>query len=98
MHSDKQRGFSMRLTNTDTIAGALSIVGALNWGLVGLFNFNLVHFLFGWSKPLERIVYATVGVAGGFAIFGLLKFANESRGPETELFGREVREPVDITR
>jgi uncharacterized protein len=90
----KQRGISMRLTSTDTIAGGLSIVGALNWGLVGLFNFNLVHFLFGWSKPLERIVYATVGVSGVFAIFSLLKFMNEPHSPEAEFMEHEMREPL----
>ncbi len=42
----------------------LSIVGCLNWGLVGLFNFNLVEYLFGDGALLTRIVYILVMVAG----------------------------------
>ena len=42
----------------------LSIVGSLNWGLVGLFNFNLVEYLFGDGALLTRIVYVLVMVAG----------------------------------
>ena len=42
----------------------LSIVGCLNWGLVGLFNFNLVEYLFGDGALLTRIIYALVMVAG----------------------------------
>jgi len=41
----------------------LLIVGGLNWGLVGLLNFNLVTFLFGDMTTLSRIVYTLVGVA-----------------------------------
>ena len=42
----------------------LSIIGCLNWGLVGLFNFNLVEYLFGDGSLLTRIVYILVMVAG----------------------------------
>lgn len=38
-------------------------VGALNWGLVGLFDFNLVSFLFGSMTAMENLVYVVVGVA-----------------------------------
>ena len=47
------------------IALALVIVGAVNWGLVGLFQFDLVATLFGGSSAaLSRVVYTAVGVAG----------------------------------
>ena len=42
----------------------LSIVGALNWGLIGLFNFNLVEYLFGDGALLTRIIYVLVMLAG----------------------------------
>jgi len=45
------------------IAYFLVIIGALNWGLVGLFNFNLVNAIFGDMTVLSRIVYILVGVA-----------------------------------
>lgn len=49
----------------DTLALILVIVGALNWGLVGLFQWDLVAFLFGGqAAALSRVVYALVGVAG----------------------------------
>ena len=43
---------------------AIAIVGCINWGLVGLLNFNLVEFLFGNGTILTRIVYIIVAVAG----------------------------------
>ena len=51
----------MRLINTLTLV--LLIVGGLNWGLVGLLNFDLVAAIFGEMSPLSRIVYNLVGVA-----------------------------------
>ena len=41
----------------------LTIIGALNWGLVGFFDFNLVAFLFGSMSILSRIVYMLVGLS-----------------------------------
>ena len=41
----------------------LVIIGALNWGLVGLFGFNLVSFLFGEMTTLTRIIYVLVGLS-----------------------------------
>ena len=56
------------------IALTLTIIGALNWGLIGLFNFNLVGFLFGDMTLLSRIIYLLVGLAGLYLItfYGLL--------------------------
>ena len=49
----------------DTLAQILSIIGCLNWGLIGLFRFDLVAWLFGGqSSVFSRIVYAIVGLAG----------------------------------
>lgn len=47
----------------DIVALVLLFIGGLNWGLVGLFNFNLVHAIFGFSIPLERIIYILVGIS-----------------------------------
>lgn len=47
----------------DWIAIVLVVVGALNWGLVGLFSFDLVAALFGDMSMLSRIVYSLVGLA-----------------------------------
>lgn len=42
----------------------LTIIGALNWGLIGLFDFNLVDTLFGVGSFLSMIIYVLVGLAG----------------------------------
>jgi uncharacterized membrane protein YuzA (DUF378 family) len=53
----------------DTIAQILSIIGCLDWGLVGIFQFDLVAWLFGGSDSLfSRIVYTLVGLAGVWCI------------------------------
>jgi uncharacterized membrane protein YuzA (DUF378 family) len=52
----------------DVIAAVLVIVGALNWGLVGIADFNLVAALFGTSI-LASIVYVLVGLAGAYQLF-----------------------------
>ena len=46
------------------IALAIAIVGCINWGLVGILNFNLVEFLFGNATILTRIVYILVALSG----------------------------------
>lgn len=46
----------------------LVIVGAINWGLIGLFNYNLVNSLFG-SIGLENLIYILVGLSGGWLAF-----------------------------
>ena len=53
----------------DTIALILSIVGSLNWGLVGIFQFDLVAWLFGGQgSVVSRIIYTLVGLAGLWCI------------------------------
>lgn len=51
----------MKILNLTTLI--LLIVGGLNWGLVGLFNFDLVAALFGEGSLLSRIVYVLVGLS-----------------------------------
>lgn len=46
----------------------IAIIGAINWGLIGFFRFNLVAFLFGESNLISRIIYAVVGLAGLYLI------------------------------
>ncbi len=46
------------------IALAFTIIGALNWGLIGIFDFNLVETLFGDFNMLPNLIYAIVGICG----------------------------------
>ena len=53
----------------DTIALILSIIGSLNWGLIGIFKFDLVAWLLGGQgSVLSRIIYTVVGLAGIWCI------------------------------
>ncbi len=52
-----------KLNAFDWVALVLVIVGGLNWGLVGIFDFNLVTTIFGDMSTLSRIVYALVGLS-----------------------------------
>ncbi len=58
----------------ERLALILVIIGALNWGLIGAFNFDLVASLFGGQTAwLSRIVYSLVGLAGLYSITLLFK-------------------------
>ena len=62
----------------DRLSLLLVIIGAVNWGLIGLFQFDLVAFLFGGQGALiARIVYALVGAAGLWSIS--LLFRDQTR-------------------
>lgn len=52
----------------DSIALILVIVGGLNWGLVGLFKFDLVATIFGAGSTLSNIIYILVGVSAVYAL------------------------------
>ncbi len=57
----------------DRIALILVIIGALNWGLIGFFNFDLVASIFGGQQAtLSRTIYSLVGLAGLYSITLLL--------------------------
>jgi len=61
----------MRAINLVTLL--LVIVGGLNWGLVGLFDFNLVSAIFGDMSALSRIVYVLVGISAVWQIIPLVR-------------------------
>ena len=60
-----------QLNVIDWIALVLAIIGAINWGLVGLLSFDLVAAIFGSMSLLSRIVYDLVGLAGIYLIFAV---------------------------
>ncbi len=55
------------------IALILTIVGGINWGLVGVANFNLVNMLLGFAPMLERIVYIIVGLSAIYAAYDMVQ-------------------------
>lgn len=58
-----------RYTLLDTVAFILMSVGALNWGLIALFDFNVVTALLGDGTVLSRLVYALVGLSALYFLF-----------------------------
>jgi len=66
----------MRTINVVTLV--LLIVGGLNWGLVGLFDFDLVAAIFGEMSPLSRIVYVLVGASALWQLIPLFRGGDQS--------------------
>lgn len=67
--SIKNKGVdSMNRTPLDRVALVLVIIGALNWLLIGLFNYDLVASIFGSASFISRTIYAIVGLAGLYSI------------------------------
>ncbi len=52
------------MASLQKIVLVFTIIGAINWGLIGLFDFNLVNALFGSIPAIERIIYSIVGICG----------------------------------
>ena len=56
----------------------LIVIGGVNWGLVGAFNFDLIAFLFGQMTTLTRIIYILVGLASVWAVVSSIYPTNDS--------------------
>jgi len=69
---------TMKMNAMDWVAFILVIIGALNWGLVGAFNYNLVDSIFGIGSVIARIIYVLVGLSALYllATSGKMKKAN----------------------
>jgi uncharacterized membrane protein YuzA (DUF378 family) len=67
----------MRIVNYVTLA--LLIVGGVNWGLIGLFNFDLVAALFGEMSALSRVVYTVVGASALWQLIPLFRGQDKGR-------------------
>ena len=64
----------------DRIALALTVIGGVNWGLVGIFRFDLVAWLFGGQDALiSRIIYTVVGIAALWCISLLFRGRDSER-------------------
>ena len=77
VHSARQS--TMMLT---WVAFALLVVGGLNWGLVGFFNFDLVAAIFGAGTPVSRVVYALVGLAALYCAIAIPKLGQQRLAPD----------------
>ncbi len=78
------------------LAAALVLIGALNWGLVGAFRFNLVTSLLGGWPTIERLVYVLVGISA-IAMFGVCKCCMKGCGcgeASCDHCGPEAKKPM----
>ena len=73
------------------LATALVIIGALNWGLVGLFHFNLVAAIFGRFEWLTRATYVLVGLAGLYEIYFARALSHDAHGQRLHHTAMEAR-------
>lgn len=81
MVNEKRSG----LRTVDTIAMVLILIGAINWGLVGLFSFDVVAAIFGEMTTASRIIYTLVGIAGVYTLVALPSLPKRwSFAPRTE--------------
>ena len=72
----------MRVINV--IALVLIIIGGLNWGLVGFFDYNLVDAIFGADSTLARVIYAVVGLAAVYKLIVAIGVRTMSTKPATK--------------
>lgn len=66
-----------KLNVLDWIGLILVVIGGLNWGLVGVFKFDLVKAIFGDMTIISRIIYIVVGIAAIYTIFILVKLCSK---------------------
>lgn len=69
----------MRMNGIDWLAYVLVIIGGLNWGLVGLFDFNLVTELFGVDSALSNIIFILVGLSALYLMYTAVKLAQHEK-------------------
>ena len=62
----------------DSIALTVAIIGAVNWGLIGFFSFDLVAFIFGNMSWISRIIYALVVICGLYLITFYMRLGNDA--------------------
>ncbi|MFA6382916.1 MAG: DUF378 domain-containing protein [Parcubacteria group bacterium] len=66
-----------KLNALDWVAVVLVVIGGLNWGLVGLFGFNLVDTIFGVMGAISRVVYVVVGLASLYLVFSVSSWGKQ---------------------
>ena len=59
----------MKLSTIDWVALVLTVIGGINWGLVGILDLDLVALIFGDMSALSRVVYAVVGLSALYVLY-----------------------------
>lgn len=69
----------MRMNFIDILAYLLVIIGGINWGLIGFFDYNLVGAIFGEQSAASRIIYGAVGLAALYLLFTFMRVNRSER-------------------
>jgi uncharacterized membrane protein YuzA (DUF378 family) len=69
----------MRLSTLEWVALILVIIGALNWGLFGLFGYDVVEEIFGSLTTISRLIYIFIGLAGMYLLYWALARSSNRR-------------------
>jgi uncharacterized protein len=73
LHTSDERAHALH--TIDYISLVLMIIGGINWGLVGLADFDLVAALFGEMSGLSRVIYVLVGLASLYGIYMVVRWS-----------------------
>ncbi len=65
------------MSATEKVTYLLLVVGGLNWGLVGAFDYNLVDSIFGVESALSRIIYVVVGLAAVYGVYSIVSMMSK---------------------
>ena len=79
------------MKSLDLIAAMFLFIGGVNWGLIGLFGFNLIEQIFGSMSALTRIIYIVVGIS---AIYDVVMWKAIQRRWECSGFFRKAESPA----
>lgn len=69
----------MKINALDILTYILVVVGGLNWGLVGFFDYNLVDEIFGVDSGASRVIYALVGLAALYMLLTVSKMKGSAK-------------------
>jgi uncharacterized protein len=67
-----------RLTSLDILLLIILVIGGINWGLVGLLDFDLVAYLFGAMTVISRVVYGIVGLSALYTLYVIAKLTGKT--------------------
>jgi uncharacterized membrane protein YuzA (DUF378 family) len=69
----------MEMTTLDKVTYLLVVIGGLNWGIVGLFEKDLVGEIFGYGETISRIVYVAIGASAAYMFYKMVVMINEKK-------------------
>lgn len=69
----------MEMKPIDKVSYSLLVIGGLNWGIVGLFEKDIVGEIFGYGSTLSKILYIVIGAAGAYGVYTIVTMMNAQK-------------------